>query len=81
MLNADMTASFSLTPMADQPAQVENGTWASGSMANTVDVTFSKVVNDSTMAMTLNFAAHGDSLALTNGETVGLAGLVMVKQP
>jgi hypothetical protein len=81
MLNPDMTASFSLQPMADQPAQVENGTWANGSMANTVDVTFSKMVNDSTLSMTLNFAAHGDSLALTNGETVGLAGLVMMKQP
>jgi len=80
MLNPDMTASFSMKPMADAPAQVENGTWAAGSMANTVDVTFSKSVNDSTMSMTLNFSANADTLALTNGETVGLAGLKLTKQ-
>jgi hypothetical protein len=80
MLNADMTAAFSMQPMPDQPAQVENGTWVAGAMPNTVDVTFSKAVNDSTLSMTLNFAAHGDSLALTNGESVGLAGLVLMKQ-
>jgi hypothetical protein len=80
MLNTDMTAAFSMKPMADAPAQVENGTWAAGSMAGTVDVTFSKAVNDSTMSMTLNFAANADTLALTNGETVGLAGLKLVKQ-
>jgi hypothetical protein len=80
MLNTDMTAAFSMKPMADAPAQVENGTWAAGSMAGTVDVTFSKSVNDSTMSMTLNFAANVDTLALTNGETVGLAGLKLVKQ-
>jgi len=80
MLNADMTASFSMKPMADQPAQIENGTWVAGSMPNSVDVTFSKTVNDSTMSMTLNFAAQGDSLAVTNGETVGLQGLVLVKE-
>ncbi len=80
MLNADNTASFSMQPMADAPAQVENGTWAAGSMPNSVDVTFSKAVNDSTMSMTLNFAATGDTLALTNGESVGLAGLKLTKQ-
>ncbi|HEX6791359.1 MAG TPA: hypothetical protein VF247_08630 [Candidatus Krumholzibacteria bacterium] len=80
MLNADNTASFSMQPMADAPAQIENGTWAAGSMANSVDVTFSKAVNDSTMSMTLNFAANADTLALTNGETVGLAGLKLIKQ-
>ena len=80
MLNPDMTAAFSMKPMADQPAQVENGTWANGTMPNSVDVTFSKTVNDSTMSMTLNFAAHGDSLAVTNGETVGLQGLVLIKE-
>jgi hypothetical protein len=80
MLNADMTASFSLKPMADQPAQVENGTWAKGAMDNQVAVTFSKSVADSTMSMTLNFEATGDTLALTNGETVGMAGLKMMKQ-
>ena len=81
MLNPDMTAAFSMKPMAEQPAQVENGTWVAGSMPNTVDVTFSKAVNDSTMSMTLNFEAHGDTLALTNGETVGLGGLWLIKQP
>lgn len=80
MLNPDMTAAFSMKPMADQPAQVENGTWANGTMPNSVDVTFSKVVNDSTLSMTLNFAANGDTLAVTNGETVGLQGLVLVKE-
>lgn len=80
MLNPDMTAAFSMKPMADAPAQVENGTWAAGSMANTVDVTFTKSVNDSTMSMTLNFSAMADTLALTNGETVGLAGLKLTKQ-
>jgi hypothetical protein len=79
MLNADMTAAFSMQPMADAPAQVENGTWAAGAAANSVDVTFSRAVNDTTMSMTLNFAASGDSLALTNGETVGLGGLVLMK--
>jgi PBP1b-binding outer membrane lipoprotein LpoB len=79
MLNPDMTASFSMQPMADAPAQVENGTWVAGSMPNSVDVTFSRAVNDSTMSMTLNFAASGDSLALTNGESVGLTGLVLMK--
>ena len=80
MLGPDMTASFSLQPMANAPAQVENGTWANGAAMNTVDVTFSKAVNDSTVSMTLNFASMGDSLTLTNGDTVGLGGLVLVKQ-
>lgn len=80
MLNADMTASFSLKPMADQPAQVENGSWAKGAADNQVAVTFSKSVADSTMSMTLNFEATGDTLTLTNGETVGMAGLKMMKQ-
>lgn len=80
MLNADMTASFSMQPMADAPANVENGTWANAAAANAVDVTFSKAMGDSTMSMTLNFAASGDSLALTNGESVGLSGLVLMKQ-
>lgn len=80
MLNPDMTAAFSMKPMADAPASVENGTWANGMIANSVDVTFTKAVGDSMMTMTLNFAANGDSLALTNGETVGLTGLTLVKQ-
>ena len=80
MLNTDMTAAFSLQAMPDAPAQVENGTWVAGAMPNTVDVTFSKVVNDSTMSMTLNFASSGDTLSLTNGESVGLAGLRLTKQ-
>lgn len=80
MLNPDMTASFSMKPMADAPAQVENGTWANGAAPNTVDVTFSKSPMDSTMSMTLNFSAMGDTLMLTNGETVGMAGLKLVKQ-
>jgi hypothetical protein len=80
MLNADMTASLSMKPMAEAPAQVENGTWANGAAANEVAVTFSKSPTDSTMSMTLNFSATADTLTLTNGETVGLAGLKLVKQ-
>ena len=80
MLNTDMTASLSLQPTAEAPAQVENGTWANGAMANDVAVTFSKSPMDTTMSMTLNFTANGDTLALTNGETVGMAGLKLVKQ-
>lgn len=80
MLNTDMSASLSLQPMAGAPAQVENGTWANGATANDVAVTFSKSPMDSTMSMTLNFSAMGDTLALTNGETVGMAGLKLVKQ-
>lgn len=80
MLNTDMSASLSLQPMAGAPAQVENGTWANGATANDVAVTFSKSPMDSTMSMTLNFTATGDTLALTNGETVGMAGLKLVKQ-
>jgi hypothetical protein len=80
MLNADMTASFSMKPMADAPAQVENGTWANGAAANEVAVTFSKSPMDSTMSMTLNFSATADTLMLTNGETVGMGGLKLVKQ-
>ena len=80
MLNTDMTASMSMQAMASAPAQVENGTWANGAAANTVDVTFSKSPMDSTMSMTLNFTATGDTLALTNGETVGMSGLKLVKQ-
>jgi hypothetical protein len=80
MLNADMSASLSLKPMAEAPAQVENGTWANGAAPNTVDVTFSKSPTDSTMSMTLNFMANADTLMLTNGEAVGMAGLKLVKQ-
>jgi hypothetical protein len=80
MLNTDMTASFSMKPTAAAPAQVENGTWANGAAANTVDVTFSKSPQDSTMSMTLNFTANADTLMLTNGDTVGMAGLKLVKQ-
>jgi hypothetical protein len=78
MLNADMTASLSMQPMENAPAVVENGTWTS--MGSTVDVTFSKTVNDSTMSTTLNFSASGDSLSLTNGDAVGIPGLVLMKQ-
>jgi len=81
MLNADMTASLSMQPVAGAPAQVENGTWANGSAPNTVDVTFSKSPADSTMSLTLNFSAMGDTLALTNGDAVGMSGLKLVKQP
>jgi len=80
MLNADMTASLSMKPMAEAPAQVENGTWAAGATPNEVAVTFSKSPTDSAMSMTLNFSAMGDTLMLTNGETVGMAGLKLVKQ-
>jgi len=80
MLNTDMTASFSMKPTAEAPAQVENGTWANGSAPNTVDVTFSKSPMDSTMSMTLNFTANADTLMLTNGDTVGMSGLKLVKQ-
>ncbi len=80
MLNTDMTASLSLQPVAGAPAQVENGTWANGATANDVAVTFSKSPMDTTMSMTLNFTANGDTLALANGETVGMAGLKLVKQ-
>jgi hypothetical protein len=80
MLNTDMTASFSMKPTAEAPAQVENGTWANGAAPNTVDVTFSKSPMDSTMSMTLNFTATADTLMLTNGDTVGMAGLKLVKQ-
>jgi hypothetical protein len=80
MLNTDMSASLSLQPVAGAPAQVENGTWANGATPNDVAVTFSKSPMDSTMSMTLNFTANGDTLALTNGETVGMAGLKLVKQ-
>jgi len=79
MLNDDMTATFSLQPMENAPAQTENGTWAEGDM-HSVDVTFTKEVEDSTMSMTLNFAANGDSLTLTNGDVVGLGGMVLVRQ-
>jgi len=80
MLNTDMTASMSMKAMADAPAQVENGTWANGAMANEVAVTFSKSPMDSTMSMTLNFSAMGDTLMLTNGDAVGMGGLKLVKQ-
>ena len=80
MLNTDMSASLSLQPVAGAPAQVENGTWANGAAPSTVDVTFSKSPMDTTMSLTLNFTATGDTLALTNGATVGMAGLKLVKQ-
>lgn len=80
MLNEDMTAAFSLQPMQNAPAQVENGTWGPGEMENMVDVTFTKEVEDSMMAMTLSFEAAGDTLMLTNGDMVGLGGLVLVRQ-
>src|SRR6187397_2004503 len=78
MLNTDMSASFSLQPVAGAPAQVENGTWANGATANDVAVTFSKSPVDTTMSLTLNFTATGDTLALTNGDAVGMAGLKLV---
>jgi hypothetical protein len=78
MLNNDMSASFSLQATPEAPAQVENGNWAASGTG--VDVTFSKMVADSTMSVTLNFAASGDTLALTNGDTVGMPGLKLMKQ-
>jgi len=80
MLNTDMSASLSLQPVAGAPAQVENGTWANGATANDVAVTFSKSPVDTTMSLTHNFTAMGDTLALTNGDAVGMAGLKLVKQ-
>ena len=80
MLNTDMSASLSLQPVAGAPAQVETGTWANGATASDVAVTFSKSPVDTTMSLTLNFTAMGDTLALTNGDAVGMAGLKLVKQ-
>lgn len=78
MLNTDMTASFSLQATPESPAQVENGNWTSSGAG--VDVMFSKMVADSTMSVTLNFAANGDTLALTNGDSIGMPGLKLTKQ-
>ena len=80
MLNSDMTASLSMKASEAAPAQVENGTWANGASAGQVSVTFAKSPSDSTQSMTLNFMAAGDTLTLTNGDAVGLAGLKLVKQ-
>ena len=80
MLNSDMTASLSMKASETAPAQVENGTWANGAAAGQVAVTFAKSPSDSTQSMTLNFMAAGDTLTLTNGDAVGLAGLKLVKQ-
>jgi hypothetical protein len=78
-LNADNTAMMSMQPMdATQPASVMNGTWAE--VAGAVDVTFQHQMGDSTMSMTLNFAASGDTLRLTNAETAGVAPMSLVKQ-
>jgi len=81
-LNADNTAMMSME-MTGQPAKVQNGTWAMGAAANMVDVTFTGQVGDSTMAMTMNFAASsaGDTLALQNGAAMGMPEMALVKQP
>jgi type IV pilus biogenesis protein CpaD/CtpE len=78
-LNADMTAMMSMQPTdVTQPASVMNGNWAEGMSA--VDVTFQTQMGDSTMSMTLNFAASGDTLSLTNGEAAGMGAVSLVKQ-
>jgi hypothetical protein len=81
-LNADNTAMMSTDLMNDQPAMVENGTWAMGAGANMVDVTFQKQMGDVPTTVTLNFMASGDTLSLTNAEAAGFgtAGVMLVKQ-
>ena len=81
-LNADNTAVMSMDMGAEQPAMVENGTWAAGAGADLVDVSFQKAVADTTVTVTLNFAAMGDTLTMTNAQAAGFgaAGVKMVKQ-
>ena len=80
-LNADNTAMMSMDMGADQPAIVENGTWVAGAGANLVDVSFQKASGDSTMTVTLNFAAMGDTLSMTNAAAAGFGpSVTMVKQ-
>jgi ABC-type uncharacterized transport system auxiliary subunit len=79
-LNADNTAVLSMQPMGEVPASVENGTWAAGMGVNAVDVTFQKQMGDSTVSMTMNFAASGDSLNLSNAEAAGVGALTLIKQ-
>ena len=80
-LNADNTAMMSMDMGADQPAMVENGTWAMGAGANLVDVSFQKAMGDTTMTVTLNFAAMGDTLSMTNAAAAGFgASVTMVKE-
>jgi len=80
MLNADNTAMMSMQAMDNTPAAVKNGTWAAGASANLVDVTFTGEGADSAMSMTLNFAASGDTLSLTNGDAAGLGPVSLMKQ-
>jgi len=79
-LNADMTAVMSMQPVGDMPASVQNGTWAAGATPEAVDVTFSAQMGDSMATMTLNFAAMGEQLNLTNGEAMGLGAVSLTKE-
>jgi hypothetical protein len=80
-LNADNTAMMSMDMGAGQPAMVENGTWAVGAGANLVDVSFQKAMADSSVTVTLNFAAAGDTLSMTNAAAAGFGpSVTMIKQ-
>ena len=70
-LNADNTAVMSVAMSSDQPGMVKNGTWAMGAGPNAVDVSIPEQMGDSTITLTMNFAASGDTLTMTHTEVAG----------
>jgi uncharacterized lipoprotein NlpE involved in copper resistance len=80
-LNPDNTASMSVDFMNEQPAIVENGTWAMNAMSNGVDLTLQRDVSGTMVSSTMSFAMMGDTLSLNNPVDAGYGdmGLKLVK--
>jgi uncharacterized lipoprotein NlpE involved in copper resistance len=82
VLNADNTASMSVDYMNDQPALVENGTWAWNPTASAVDLALSRDVAGAAVSMNLSFAMSGDTLRMNNPAEAGFGteGMALVKE-
>jgi uncharacterized lipoprotein NlpE involved in copper resistance len=81
MLNADNSATMSVEMMNNQPAVVENGSWAWNSTASTVDLTIQRDVSGTMVSSMMSFSLSGDSLSLNNPVDAGYdpTGVVLVK--
>jgi hypothetical protein len=80
MLNPDHDGFVQHEADGDHRRKSRTGTLGERHMPNSVDVHLLEDGQRFAMSMTLNFAAHGDSLAVTNGENVGLQGLVLINR-
>jgi uncharacterized lipoprotein NlpE involved in copper resistance len=80
-LNADNTATMSVDMMNNQPAMVENGSWAWNATSSMVDLTIQREVSGAMVSSMMSFALSGDTLSLSNPADAGYGdmGVKLVK--